>query len=152
MNEHSEMTLAIIKPDAFKQHAVGNIISRIEEASISIIALKQIHLTESEAGMFYHVHKGKSFYDALVTFMSSGPCVVLVLQGEDVINRWRTLIGPTDPTNAPEGTIRQLYGTTVRHNAVHGSDAPETATYEISFFFSGLTLASQSHTEGEGQQ
>ena len=152
MNEHSEMTLAIIKPDAVRQHSVGNIISQIEEAPFSIRALKQIHLTHFEAEMFYHVHKGKSFYEALVDFMSSGPCVVMVLQGEEVINRWRTLIGPTDPTNAPEGTIRQMHGTTVRHNAVHGSDSPETAAHEISFFFSGLNLTTRLHSDEEGRQ
>lgn len=151
MNDHSDMTLAIIKPDAVKQCSAGAIITLIEKASLSIVASKQLHLSADEAGMFYHVHKGTSFYSDLVSFMSSGPCLVMVLKGENVINRWRTIMGPTDPANAPDGTIRKQFGTSVRHNAVHGSDSPQTAAQEISFFFSGLELTGRPCTEGEGK-
>jgi nucleoside-diphosphate kinase len=151
MNDHTDMTLAIIKPDAVRQCSAGEIITLIEKASLSIIAIKKLHLSADEAGMFYHVHKGTSFFNELVSFMSSAPCLVMVLKGEDVINRWRTMMGPTDPINAPDGTIRKLFGTSVRHNAVHGSDSPQTAAQEIGFFFSGLELTGRPCTEGKGK-
>lgn len=133
-----EKTLAIIKPDAVAKSVTGKIISLIEENGIRIAAMKMVHLSRSNARQFYMVHTGKSFYEGLVEFMCSGPSVVLVLEGEKVIDRWRTLMGPTDPVNAPPGSIRRLFGTDVRHNTTHGSDSPDNAAQEIAFFFAGI--------------
>ena len=135
---HSEKTLAIIKPDAVGSKVVGNIISLIEAGDMTVSAMKMVHLTSAEARAFYAVHTGKSFYEGLVTFMSSGPSLVMVLEGVNAIESWRTLMGPTDPQNAPVGSIRCQFGTDVRHNATHGSDSVESAVTEIAFFFSGL--------------
>jgi nucleoside-diphosphate kinase len=120
---------------------VGNILSVIEKSGLTIEAMRMFKLTRRQAGEFYAVHEGKPFYEPLLDFMSSGSCVALVLSGENAIVRWRELMGPTDPEKASDGTIRKLYGTTVRYNASHGSDAPETAAQEIAFFFSGAELA-----------
>jgi nucleoside-diphosphate kinase len=139
-----ERTLAIIKPDAMQKKVMGKIIAMIEENNFTIIAIKQLHLSVATAQKFYEVHKGKSFYDKLIEFMCNGPCVVMVIEGDSAIDRWRTLMGPTDPSNAPEGSIRRQFGTTVRHNAVHGSDSPESALSEIAFFFSEIDLPSPS--------
>ena len=135
-----EKTLAIIKPDAVAKKVAGKIISAIEEHAIDIAAMKTVHLSIDDAKRFYAVHTGKSFFDGLIAFMSGGPCIVLVLEGENVLERWRDLMGPTDPQNAPPESIRNRFGTDVRHNATHGSDAPESATAEIAFFFSTLEL------------
>ena len=136
----TEKTLAIIKPDAVTNNIAGKIISSIEEHAIGIAAMKMVHLTDEDAKRFYSVHTGKSFFDGLVAFMSSAPCIALVLEGDDVLDRWRSLMGPTDPRNAPPESIRRRFGTDVRHNATHGSDSPESATEEIAFFFSGFEL------------
>ena len=130
-------TLAIIKPDAVKKNLIGNILAKVEEDGLEIVDLKMVKLTKQEAGRFYAVHKGKDFFDPLTDFMSEGPIVAAVLQGEDAINRWRDLMGATNPADAEEGTLRSLYGESHSRNAVHGSDSPESAEYEISFF-SGL--------------
>ena len=136
----SVRTLAIIKPDAVRDKRAGKILSMIEESGLVIEAVRMFRLTRELAGEFYAVHRGKSFYDELLDFMSSGPCVALVLSGEDAIARWRALMGATNPAAAAEGTIRKLYGTNVQYNACHGSDAPETARQEVAFFFSGAEL------------
>jgi len=133
-------TLAIIKPDSVRNKCVGKILSIIEGSGLVIEAMRMLHLTRELAGEFYAVHKGKPFYDELLNFMSSGPCVVLALSGEDAVARWRGLMGATNPAAAAVGTIRKLYGTNVQYNACHGSDALETARQEIAFFFSGAEL------------
>ena len=133
-------TLAIIKPDALRNKTAGKIFNMIENSGLTIEAVKMVRLTRELAGEFYAVHKGKPFYEELLNFMSSGPCMVLALSGENAIGRWRELMGATNPENAAEGTIRKLYGTNVQRNACHGSDAPETARQEISFFFTGMDL------------
>lgn len=135
-----ERTLAIIKPEILKNGLMGKIISRIEEEGIKISAMKMVHLTRDQAGKFYYVHKGKFFYDELTEYMSSGPIVVMVLSGEGVIDRWRRIMGATDPAKAEEGTLRKLYGTNIQNNAVHGSDSPESASFEIGFFFSTMEI------------
>lgn len=137
----NERTLAIIKPDAVSKGLTGEIIKRIESEGFRIIAAKLIWMTKEEAGGFYRVHKDKPFYPSLVEFMSSGPCWVMVLEAEDAINKWRSVMGATDPKKADSGTIRALYGTNIQNNCVHGSDAQETARFEISYFFSELELA-----------
>ncbi|MDR3012127.1 MAG: nucleoside-diphosphate kinase [Chitinispirillales bacterium] len=133
-------TLAIIKPDALRSGDAGKILTVIEDSGLTIEAARMFRLTREQAGEFYGVHKGKPFYEELLSFMTSGPCIALVLSGENTIARWRELMGATDPEKAAEGTIRKLYGTSVRFNACHGSDAPETARQEIAFFFSGSEL------------
>lgn len=133
-----ERTLAIIKPDAVKKHAIGDIIRRYEEAGIAPIALKMSTLSKETAEGFYAVHKERPFFGDLTTYMASGPVVVLVLEGENAIKTNRDLMGATDPTKAEAGTIRAAHGASIEENAVHGSDAPETAQFEISFFFPDL--------------
>jgi len=132
-------TLAIIKPDAVKKKQVGNILAKAEENGLKISALKMLCLTKQEAGEFYSVHQGKEFYEALTDFISEGPIVVAVLEGNDAIDTWRRLMGATNPAVADEGTIRCLYGETHTRNAVHGSDSPASAETEISFFKEVLT-------------
>ncbi len=136
-----ERTLAIIKPDAFKRGLVGDILKRIEAAGLGLRALRLIHLTRAQAQAFYEVHKARPFYNSLCEYMSSGPVVIAVLQGDGAIARWRELMGATDPAKAAPGTIRKEFGLDIEHNATHGSDAPETAANEIAFFFSGLDIA-----------
>ena len=138
MKNSDNHTLAIIKPDALKKRLAGKILSIIEENGFQIIAMKPLHLDERDARRFYSVHKNEPFFEGLVAFMTSGPCIPLLLEGENAIEQWRTLMGPTDPSTAPAGTIRNLFGTTIRHNTVHGSDSPENALFEIGFFFSGI--------------
>lgn len=135
-----ERTLAIIKPDAVSRNLIGKIVSMIEEAGIKIVAMKMLKLTKEQAKGFYYVHKDKPFFDSLTDFMSSGPIVVMVLEGENVISRWRELMGATDPAKASEGTIRKMFGIDVEKNSVHGSDSPESAKYEISYFFNSLEI------------
>lgn len=136
-----ERTLAIIKPNAVERALVGAIVGRIQEAGLRILALRMMRLTTAQAEAFYEVHRDRPFFAPLVEFMTSGPVVVLALEGDDAIRRWRDLMGATDPARAAPGTIRALYGEDVRRNAVHGSDGPETAARELSFFFPGCDLA-----------
>jgi len=131
----TEKTLAIIKPDAVKKKAIGKIIQRIEEEDFSISGMKMLQLTKEEAQGFYIVHKDKRFYDSLTDFMSSGKIVIMVLEGEDTIAHWRKVMGATDPALADPGTLRHSYGFSIERNAVHGSDAPETAEWEIGYFY-----------------
>ena len=135
-----ERTFAIIKPDAFRAGNAGKILARIYEEGFTIVGLKKLYLSKLEAEGFYAVHRGKPFFAELTDFMSSGPCIVMVLQAENAIGKWRQLMGATDPEKAEEGTLRRQFGTFVGENATHGSDAPETAAFEIGYFFSGLEL------------
>ncbi len=135
-----ERTLSIIKPDGVSRGLVGNIVQRFENAGIRIAAMKRVSLTKKEAQAFYAVHKERPFFDSLTSYMSSGPVVVMVLEGPDVIQRNREIMGATNPAQAAPGTIRKDYGLDVEKNTVHGSDAPETAAKEIAFFFSELEL------------
>jgi len=130
-----EKTLAIIKPDALEKNLMGKIIRRIEEEGFKISGLKTLHLTKEEAQGFYIIHKDKHFYDPLTDFMSSGEIVVMVLEREDAISHWRKVMGATDPALAEQGTLRQMFGSTVERNSVHGSDSPETAEWEINYFY-----------------
>lgn len=132
-------TLAIIKPDAVKKNLIGKILSKAEEAGLKISALKMVHLTKEEAGEFYAVHRNKEFYDPLTDFMSEGPIVFIIFEGEDAINNWRNLMGATNPEKAAKGTIRQLFGEALSRNAVHGSDSVASAELEISFFSNALS-------------
>jgi nucleoside-diphosphate kinase len=136
----SERTFAIIKPDACTRNLAGRILAKIEENGFRVIAMKKILMTRRQAEGFYAVHQGKPFFADLTDFMSSGPCIVMVLEKENAIAAWRTLMGATNPANADPGTIRKEFAQTVQANAVHGSDAPETAAYEIPYFFSTLEL------------
>jgi nucleoside-diphosphate kinase len=130
-----QKTLAIIKPDAAKKRIVGKIIQRIEDEGFTIAEMKMLHLTKEEAQGFYAVHKDKKFYESLTEFMSSGPVVVMVIESENAIARWREVMGATDPAQAKPGTIRHTYGFSIERNATHGSDAYETAEWEIKYFF-----------------
>ena len=135
-----ERTLAIVKPDAVERGHSGEILKRIEAQGLKISALKKIHLARAQAERFYEVHKERPFYQSLCEYMTSGPVVIAVLSGEQAITRWRALMGATDPAKAAPGTIRKDLGVDVQRNAVHGSDAPETAAREIAFFFSATEL------------
>jgi nucleoside-diphosphate kinase len=135
-----ERTLSIIKPDATRRNLTGRINTRFEEAGLRIIAQKRIRLTREQAERFYAVHAERAFYDDLCTYMISGPVVVQVLEGDDAIVRNREIMGATNPANAAPGTIRAEFGESVEANSVHGSDSPETATFEIGFFFSDIEL------------
>ena len=135
-----ERTLAIIKPDAVGKGVAGQIIARIEEAGFTILAAKLIHMSRAQAAAFYLVHKDRPFYGSLCAFMTQGPCLPMVLAGENAIQRWRDLMGATDFTKAAEGTIRRAFASSIEANAVHGSDSPESAAFEIRYFFSTLEL------------
>jgi len=135
-----ERTLAIVKPDAFKAGHAGEIIDAYLQAGLKISGMKLIHMSPTQAGGFYLVHKARPFYGELCAFMSSGPCIVIALEGENAIQKNRDLMGPTDSTKAPKNTLRGRFGASLQCNAVHGSDAPETAAYEIGYFFNGLEL------------
>ena len=135
-----ERTLAIVKPDAVERGHSGEILKRIEAQGLKISALKKLHLARAQAERFYEVHKQRPFYQSLCEYMTSGPVVIAVLSGEQAITRWRALMGATDPAKAAAGTIRKDLGVDVQRNAVHGSDAPETAAREIAFFFSATEL------------
>lgn len=130
-----ERTLSIIKPDAVKKNAIGGCLSLLEGAGLRVIATKMVHLSKDQARAFYAVHKERPFYGSLVEFMTAGPVVVSVLEGESAIATNRKVMGATDPSKADAGTIRKLYGANIESNAVHGSDGPETARQEIAFFF-----------------
>src|SRR5580693_8474757 len=135
-----ERTLAIIKPDAVSRNLQGEILSRIHKARFRIVAIKTMILTNGEAAGFYVVHKGRPFFGELTDFMSSGKILVLVLEAEGAILKWRESMGATDPQKAAPGTIRRDLGTSIGNNCTHGSDAPDTAAFEISYFFAGLEL------------
>jgi nucleoside-diphosphate kinase len=135
-----EKTFSIIKPDAVKAGNAGAILSRIEKAGFRIAGLRMRNLTEKEAQGFYHVHKARPFFQDLVSFMCSGPCVTMVLERENAILGLRDLMGATNPANAAAGTIRKDFAASIEANAIHGSDAPETAAFEISYFFPGIEL------------
>lgn len=130
-----ERTLAIIKPDAVKKRVIGRIIQRIEDEGFNILGLKMVKLSQEEAKNFYAVHKDKPFYDSLTEFMSSGPIVVILLEGEQAVKHWREVMGATNPAEARPGTLRREFGFSIERNAVHGSDSPQTAEPEIKFFF-----------------
>ena len=135
-----ERTLSIIKPDGVIKNLIGEIIQRIEGSEIKVVAMKMIWMTKDQARGFYRVHKDKPFYESLTEFMSSGPCAVMVLEGESVIKRYRDLMGATDFREAKEGTIRREFATNVEKNVVHGSDSKESAIFEIGYFFSQLEI------------
>ena len=136
-----ERTLAIIKPDAVAAGHIGAILQGIEEAGFRLGGLRLMRLSKVEAEGFYAVHKERPFFDSLTTFMSSGPAVVLALEAPNAIRRWRELMGATDPAQAEEQTLRRKFGSSIEHNATHGSDASETAAFELGYFFRGLDLA-----------
>jgi nucleoside-diphosphate kinase len=135
-----ERTLAIIKPDAVGRHLAGRIIQRIEDAGLQIRAMRRVHLTKPQAEGFYAVHRERSFFGSLTGFMSSGPAIVLVLEAPDAIRKWRMLMGATDPAKADAGTLRKEFAESIERNATHGSDALETAAYEIGYFFAGVDM------------
>jgi len=137
----TERTLTIIKPDAVAAGHIGDIIKIFELHGFKIIAARVVNLSKKEAEGFYAVHRGKAFFESLTGFISSGRALVMVLEGDQVISRLREVMGATNPANAAAGTIRQLYAANIERNAVHGSDAPETAAFEISYFFPGVELA-----------
>jgi nucleoside-diphosphate kinase len=138
----SERTFSIVKPDAVAKNAVGGVLKIIEEGGLKIVATKMVHMTKTQAEGFYAVHSERPFFGDLTDFMSEGPCVVSVLEGDNAIARYRDLLGATNSEEAVEGTIRHAYGTDIERNAAHGSDAPDTAAFEISYFFSSLELHS----------
>jgi nucleoside-diphosphate kinase len=133
-----ERTFAIIKPDAVERRLVGKILSRIEDAGFTIRGMRMHHLTKREAEGFYAVHRERPFFGGLTDFMSSGPVVLLALEAPDAIKKWRNLMGATDPGKADAGTLRKEFGTNIERNATHGSDAPETAAFELGYFFRGM--------------
>lgn len=133
-----EKTLGIIKPDAVKRNLVGDIIRLAEHEGLRVVALKMLHLSKSQAQGFYEVHKEKPFFDSLTNFMSESPVVVIVFKGDEAIATWRKVMGATNPDQAEEGSIRQLYGQSLERNSVHGSDSRESASFEIGYFFSAL--------------
>lgn len=135
-----EQTLSIVKPDGVSKKLTGEVIRRFESDNLQLIALKMIKLTKSDAEGFYAVHKDKPFFSSLTDFMSSGPCVVMVLEGRNAISKVREIMGATDPSNAAEGTIRRDFASDIEENIVHGSDSPESANFEISYFFNALEI------------
>jgi nucleoside-diphosphate kinase len=138
-----ERTLAIVKPDGVSRNLIGPVITRLESAGLKILGMKMIRMTKQHAKGFYRVHEGKPFYESVTDFMSSGPCVVMVLEGEDAIRCYRTLMGATDPKKAEANTIRHEFATDVEKNVVHGSDSVENATFEINYFFSSLEIVNE---------
>ena len=135
-----ERTLSIVKPDGVQKHLIGEVIKRFEERGLKVIALKMIFMSKKEAEGFYAVHRGKPFFESLTIFMSSGPSVVMVLEGDGAISKTRELMGATDPKQAKEGTLRHQFATNIEKNVVHGSDAPETAAFEMKYFFNCLEM------------
>ncbi len=135
-----DRTFAIIKPDAVERRLAGRILVRIEEAGFTVRAMRLHHLTKKEAEGFYAVHCERPFFGGLTDFMSSGPCILLGLEAPDAIRRWRALMGVTDPGKADAGTLRREFGTSIERNATHGSDGPETAGFELAYFFRGLEM------------
>lgn len=135
-----ERTLSIIKPDGVAKGLIGEVIQRFEKSGLKIVAMKMVWMSKKEAEGFYGVHRGKSFYDSLTNFMSSGPCVVMILEGPQAISKNRELMGATNPKEAAPGTIRREFAASIEQNIVHGSDAPETAAFEIGYFFNALEI------------
>ena len=135
-----QATLAIVKPDATRRNMVGQIIRRAEDQDLALAGIKLLRLTKRQAEGFYHVHRTNPFFDALTNFMSEGPIVVMVLRGENAIQRWRDIMGATNPAEAEAGTIRALFGENIERNSTHGSDSTESARFEIGYFFPGLDL------------
>ena len=135
-----ERTFAIIKPDAVKSGKAGQILARVEAAGFSVRAMRLTHLSLREAEGFYAVHRERPFFPELTTFMSSGPCIVMCLEAANAIKKWRDTMGATDPAKADPGTLRRDFGTSIGNNATHGSDAPETAAFELGYFFRGMEL------------
>jgi nucleoside-diphosphate kinase len=135
-----ERTLSIIKPDGVSRKLIGEVVKRLEGSDLKILAMKMTKLTKEQAKGFYQVHKGKPFYESVTDFMSSGPCVLMVLEGEEGIKRYRKLMGATNYKEAEAGTIRRDFATDIEKNIVHGSDSPETASFEINYFFSELDI------------
>ena len=135
-----ERTFAIIKPDAVRKRHAGRILARIEEAGFAVCAMRMIHMSKKEAEGFYDVHRERPFFGGLTDFMSSGPCIVMCLAAPDAIKKWRDLMGATDPAKASPGTLRKEFGASIDNNATHGSDAPETAAFELGYFFRGMEL------------
>jgi nucleoside-diphosphate kinase len=136
----TERTLAIIKPDAVERRHAGRILQRIEAEGFQIRAMRRLHLSRSQAEGFYSVHRERPFFGSLTEFMASGPAIVAVLEAPDAIKKWRTLMGATDPAKADAGTLRKEFAQSIERNATHGSDAPETAAFEIGYFFAGMDL------------
>ena len=136
-----QRTLALIKPDAFAAGHQGKIIAAIQASGLKIVAMKSLHLSPVQARGFYYVHKERPFFNDLVTFMTEGPILAMALEGDDAIKRWRDLMGPTDAKKAGKDTLRGQFGTDIERNATHGSDAVDTAAYEVGFYFSGLELS-----------
>ena len=135
-----ERTLSIVKPDAVKRGLIGEVVKRLEQNQLNIVAMKMIHMTKNQAQGFYAVHRKRPFFESLTNFMISGPVVVMVLEGDNVIARYRELMGATNFEEAAEGTIRRDFATDIEKNVVHGSDAPETAAFEISYFFNSFEI------------
>ena len=135
-----ERTFGIVKPDAVAKNAIGGVIDIIEQGGLRVVGLRHTRLSDAQARGFYAVHKERSFFPDLIRFMTSGPCVVMALEGENAVARYREMMGPTDSKKAPAGTIRHKYGTDIEKNAVHGSDGADTAKIELGFFFAGLDL------------
>jgi nucleoside-diphosphate kinase len=135
-----ERTLAIIKPDAVERRVAGRILQRIEASGFQIRAMRMVRLSKAEAEGFYAVHRERPFFRSLTEFMASGPAIVLALEAPDAITKWRALMGATDPSKADAGTIRREFGASIERNATHGSDAPETAAFEVGYFFGGIEL------------
>ena len=135
-----ERTLAIIKPDAVERHLAGRILHRVEDEGFQIRAIRRLHLSKRQAEGFYAVHRERPFFASLTEFMASGPAIVVVLEAPDAIKKWRTLMGATDPAKADPGTLRKEFAQSIERNATHGSDAPETAAFEIGYFFAGMDL------------
>ena len=138
----AQRTLPIIKPDGVAQNNIGDVIRVFEKNRFQIVAMKMLRLTKQQAEGFYAVHRGKPFFESLTTFMSSWRVVVMVLEAEDVINRLRAVMGTTNPAQADDGTLRKRFATSIEHNVIHGSDAPETAAFEIGYFFSEMEILS----------
>ncbi len=136
----TERTFAIIKPDAVRNGFAGRILARIEQEGFTVRAMRLTHLSTREAEGFYAVHRARPFFASLTEFMSSGPCIVMALEAPDAIRKWRTLMGATDPAKADAGTLRKEFGASIETNATHGSDAPETAAFELGYFFRGMEL------------
>ena len=136
----TERTFAIIKPDAVRARKAGRILARIEDAGFTIRGMRLTHLTRKEAEGFYAVHRERPFFPSLTEFMSSGPCIVMALEAPDAIKKWRALMGATDPGKAEAGSLRKEFGASIEHNATHGSDAPETAAFELGYFFRGMEM------------
>ena len=135
-----ERTFSIVKPDAVARNCIGGVLDLVEKGGLAVIASKMIHMTKSQAEGFYAVHKERPFFGDLTDFMSEGPCLVSVLEGDNAISRYREVLGATNPAEAAEGTVRKLYGTDIERNAAHGSDGPDTAAFEIGYFFNALEL------------